>query len=343
MTRVWFNRTFSSVRTVLDLIRQGDQAGEFHLVCTHSQKEFPGFLSAHECAVEPSGLDAADYLGFCLDFCRERRIDFLWPGKEAQWLVAHQERFAEQGVEVLAAASVENLSILLDKARFYPEARRFSIPPPDFLEFRTAAEFETCHARLRASHEVLCVKPANGINGAGFRIIDERRGGLEILLQNALYSIPLDGLRRLLADADSFQPLLLMEFLGGPEYSVDCAGDGRRLVAQVQRRKAKAGGYGQRIVAIPALEQAVTEMTEAFGLRGLFNVQFREGRDGFRLLEINPRFSGGIGHTGVTGINLPYLALHGLIHGFAVGDSSPSAVGARVLELFHYRRVEEDA
>ena len=343
MTRIWFNRTFSNVRALFDLIRQGDEAGEFHRVCSHTQSGFPGLLSAHETALEPTGLTGPDYVDFCLDVCRERRIDCFWPGKESRLLAAHRERFAAQGVELFAVASPDALACLLDKARFYIDARRFSSPPPDTLEFSTLDAFETAYARLRATHDVLCVKPADGVNGAGFRVIEEQRSGLEILLQGALYSIHLDGLRQLLREAETFKPLLLMEFLGGAEYSLDCVGDGRRLVAVTQRRKARAGGYGQEIVEIPALTAAVAEMTAAFGLRGLFNVQFREGRDGFRLLEINPRFAGGIGYTGAAGLNLPYLALHGLIHGFPDGESPQVAGSAQVLEVPQFHRIEAAA
>jgi hypothetical protein len=340
MTRVWFNRIFSSVRALFDLVRQGDEAGEFHLVCTHTKTNFPGFAAAHEHALEPAGLSGSDYVDFCLDLCRERRIDCFWPGKEARLLAEHRDRFAEQGVRLLAVASADNLDVLLDKARFYARARSFSIPPPDSIEFCTAGEFETAYARLRASHDSLCVKPAVGVNGAGFRVIEEHRGGLDILLQGALYSIHLDGLRQLLSETDSFKPLLLMEFLGGSEYSLDCVGDGRRLVALTQRKKAREGGYGQQIVAIPELTQAVAEMTAAFGLTGLFNVQFREGRDSLRLLEINPRFAGGIGYTGAAGLNLPYLALHGLVHGFPEGQQPLVAASTQVLEVSQFCRTE---
>jgi biotin carboxylase len=340
MPRVWFNKTFSNVCALFDLVRQGDAAGEFHLVCSHTKKGFPGLAASHESALEPTGLTGSDYVDFCLDFCRERRIDFFWPGKEARLLAAHQSRFAEHGVRVLATASPDRLAVLLDKSRFYAQARGFSVPPPDYLEFSTTAEFETAYTRLRKSHEVLCVKPADGINGAGFRVIDEQRGGLEILLQGALYSIHRDGLRQLLSEAKTFKPLLLMEFLGGSEYSLDCVGDGQRLIALTQRKKSNEGGYGQQIVDIPVLTQAVAEMTDTFGLLGLFNVQFREGRDGFRLLEINPRFAGGIGYTGAAGLNLPYLALHGLIHGFDGAEPPLVATSARVLEVSQFCRVE---
>ncbi|MBK1700673.1 ATP-grasp domain-containing protein [Thiococcus pfennigii] len=342
MARVWFNRTFSNVRALLELIRRGDSAGEHELLCSHTQPGFPGFLAAHEAFLEPVQLKGDDYIDYCLATCATRGIDHLWPGKEAERLAAERPRFAAAGVEVLNVAAPETLALLRDKDRFGKRMRGAAIPPPDYRAIHTAAEFEAAYAELRARHPVLCIKPAEGVNGTGFRVIDEGRNGVQILLQGALHAIHLAGLRQLLGEAGEFPPLLLMEYLDGPEYSVDAVGDGQRLIALVQREKGGAGTYGQRIVARPALEQAVAEMTAAFALRGLFNIQFREGRDGLRLLEINPRFSGGIGYGALAGVNLPFLALDGLIHGFAAGPPPAVAVGARLLEVANVCRIGDE-
>ncbi len=104
------------------------------------RSEFPGFLSAHESrrGAEPVWT-RSDYVDFCLDFCRERRIDCLWPGKEARLLVAHRERFAEQGVRGAGRRlGGESGAFCSTRRASTREARRFSIPPPDSLEFRTA-------------------------------------------------------------------------------------------------------------------------------------------------------------------------------------------------------------
>ncbi|MGQ9659656.1 MAG: ATP-grasp domain-containing protein [Thermochromatium sp.] len=346
MTRVWFNRTFSDVRAVLDLIRRGDAAGEFHLVCTHPEASFPGFVPAHEHALEPAGLSGADYVDFCVDFCRKRHIDALWPGKEARLLAEQRERFAAIGVQLLSVAAPESLDRLHDKALFSLEARRFSIPTPETIPFRTAAEFTSAYERLRLTHERLCIKPVKGMNGDGFRVIREGGAGLEGLVRDGLYSIELDCLHQRLARTPPEATWLLMEYLAGDEYSLDAVGDGRRLIALTQRRKAAGGTYGQQIVARPDLTQAVSELTERFGLTGLFNVQFREGPDGPRLLEVNPRFAGGIGYTGATGLNLPYLALRGLIRGFTDQDYQDAprlAPEMTVLEVAQYERHRVEA
>ncbi len=67
-------------------------------------------------------------------------------------------------------------------------------------------------------------------------------------------------------------------------------------------------------------------------LNGNINVQFREGRDGLRLLEINPRMSGGIAMASLAGPNLPYLAIAAFDRGVTAVDVPPINVGIRVGE-----------
>jgi predicted ATP-grasp superfamily ATP-dependent carboligase len=53
----------------------------------------------------------------------------------------------------------------------------------------------------------------------------------------------------------------------------------------------------------------VERLTAHYYLNGLFNIQFKNGKDGPRLLEINPRPSGGFGMACLAGTNLAKLAL----------------------------------
>ncbi|MGH8474445.1 MAG: ATP-grasp domain-containing protein [Methylococcales bacterium] len=332
--RVWFNRTFSNLYSVLESIRQGDGAREFELVCSHDHPRFPGFLAAHEHFPEPADLNGPRYVDFCLDFCERSRIAVFVPGREATAIAESTTRFASSGVVLLNVASAENLRALNDKAGFYSSAFEFSMRPPDFGAFTSVGTFDAAYERLRARHPVLCMKPARGVFGTGFRVIDETRPGLDLILKGLQHHIALSDLRALLAEAQSFPTLLLMEFLDGLEYSADCVGDAANLVACVQRLKAPDGRYGQVIVEMPEIRSACAQLTRRYGLFGLFNVQFREGRHGLRLLEVNPRFSGGIGMSCAAGINLPYLTLRGAVHGFDDAVAAPPpALGARVLEI----------
>jgi len=125
-----------------------------------------------------------------------------------------------------------------------------------------------------------------------------------------------------------------MEYLEGREYSVDCVGDHGQLMAAVPRRKPQSSAAtGQRIDLHADILAACATLAESYGLNGCFNVQFRETGDQPRLLEINPRMSGGISMACAAGPNLPYIALAGFDRGFETVEIAPVRNGARVTEV----------
>jgi len=60
------------------------------------------------------------------------------------------------------------------------------------------------------------------------------------------------------------------------------------------------------------IDGMVTRLTDRYRLNGLFNIQFKEGVHGVRLLEINPRPSGGFGMACLSGANLAHIALQAI-------------------------------
>lgn len=335
MQRVWFNKTFSSVAAAIRLIRQADVVGDYHIVCSSTNPHALGFLTAHEAAIEPSGLKGEAYLDWCLHFCRANGIGIFVPGKEAGLVCAAREQFAQLGTRVLCAASQQVLDLLHDKARFYQTVDLKLAPPAAFRVVENAMQFDVAYRELRQAHPKLCVKPSQSVYGLGFSIIDEERSCAQLLLEGVQYHIGLDDLRRGFAAMDGFRTMLVMEYLDGHEYSVDCVGDNGRLVCAIPRKKALLSGQGQTIDLRDDILESTRQLTAAYGLNGVFNVQFREGRNGLGLLEINPRMSGGIAMACVAGPNLPYLALRGFDRGFNDLQIAAIRAGIRVTELAH--------
>ena len=331
--RVWFNRTFSSVHTAIDLIRKADTAERFHLIYSNPNRYVPAASVAHQFFVEPTGLDADAYIDWCLAFCREQRIDIFIPGKEASTLAAQHGRFAEAGTRVLSVAGPEQLALMHDKARFYAEVHVPEAPVAEFRTFTNLAEFEAAHTELRARHTTLCVKPSRSVFGLGFAVLDEKRSSAELLMAGIQYHIGVDDMRRGLAGMGEFRTMLLMEYLEGREYSVDCVGDHGKLIAAVSRKKGTESGSAQRIDMRPEVIAATRRLAADLGLNGNFNAQFREAGGAPRLLEINPRMSGGIGMACAAGPNLPYIALCGFADGFDKVEVPEVRNGARVIEL----------
>ncbi|HNG47382.1 MAG TPA: hypothetical protein PK944_06780, partial [Agitococcus sp.] len=68
MTRVWYNKSFSFVYNIVQLIKQQDVAKQFYLIVSHTQAHARGLLVADESYVEPSGLVAKAYVDWCLAF-----------------------------------------------------------------------------------------------------------------------------------------------------------------------------------------------------------------------------------------------------------------------------------
>ena len=315
MQRVWFNKTFSSVGAAIRLIRAADRAGDYEIVCSSTNAHAPVFLAAHESALEPSGLKGPDYLAWCLDFCLTQRIGIFIPGKEAALISAGRAQFEAQGTRVLCVAAQDTLDLLHDKARFY-QSVACSTPPAAFRVVETAQQFDDAWHALKKDHPKLCIKPSVSVYGLGFAVIDEECSSAQLLLQGVQYHIGLKDLERGFEAMETFRPMLLMEYLNGHEFSVDCVGDNGRLVCAIARKKPLLAGQGQLIDLRDDILESTRQLTETYGLNGVFNVQFREGQNGLGLLEINPRMSGGIAMACLAGPNLPYLALVGFDRGF---------------------------
>lgn len=331
--RVWFNRTFSSVHAAIELIRRADTDERFCIIHSNPNPRSPVARVVHEFHREPTGIEGGAYIDWCLAFCREQRIDIFVPGREATLLAGAHARFAAIGTRVLSCASEENLQLIHDKGRFYQEVDLPGAPVAEFRRFGDAAGFEEAYDQLRRRHAKLCVKPSRSIYGLGFAVLDETRSSAELLMAGAEYHVSLEDFRRALPALGEFRDMLLMEYLDGREYSVDCVGDKGRLVAAVARRKSAQAGAGQRIDQRADILEATARLARAYGLNGIFNVQFREAAGQARLLEINPRMSGGIGMACVAGPNLPWIALRGFADGFEAVEVAPVRNGIRVGEL----------
>lgn len=334
--KVWFNRGLSSVFNALRLIRQGDGAGEYRLVCTHLNPRFAGFLEADESAVEPPGLSGTAYVDYCLNFCQENGIGVFFPGKEVTSISRSLARFQDTGTTVACVTTGDRLDLINDKAAFYADivsSTEQVASLPDTEVVNTLAAFNAAYESLREYHEVVCIKPAISVFGLGFKIIDEAGSRFQRLVNGHDYRIGLDELRECLAEQETFRDLLVMEHLGGVEFSVDCLADHSGLLYAIMRKKSHRPGAGQLIDDNREIWAVVSNLVPRYALHGMFNVQFKQGRDGLKLLEINARMSGGIGMACLSGVNLPYLALRSITHGLTEADRIVPNQGIQVAML----------
>lgn len=111
--------------------------------------------------------------------------------------------------------------------------------------------------------------------------------------------------------------LMLLEYLPGDEYTVDCCGDaqGRLLVASIRRRAMLGRGIAlaSELVADAQIDAMVRAIAEELRIAGPFFVQCKRRADGTPvLLEVNARVGGSMGLTRLAGANIPQMAVFSL-------------------------------
>lgn len=327
--RVWFNRTFSSLHGALSMIKQGDPDRVYTLVYSASDPHPAICAECDEVLPEPADLKGEAYVDWCVETARQQHIDIFVPGREARLISAAAERFGAVGVRVLSAGSSNTLEALDDKAHFYQDVDCSAAPAPDFVACSTLAEFDLAIQQIVRNTKEVCIKPAQSVFGIGFRRIRTDRSAYDILMSANPYSIDLHTLRHALSRRTCFPAMLVMEYLNGPEFSVDCLADQGRIVVAVPRRKEATR---QIIDAREDIQDACRQIIAQFSLNGFINIQFREGEKGLRVLEVNTRMSGGIAMAAQAGVNLPYLGLRGFDKGYATLQVPQVRFGTAVFE-----------
>lgn len=281
------------------------------MVGSHPIASTPYLQSCDLVIDEPAGSGDA-FIAQALDVCRRHRIDVFIPGREMEWVSRAEADFAAAGVR-LQVSPASSIATLATKGTTYREAAALGVPVPaheivtDIQGFRQAAR------RLRAAGHQVCMKPDSDHGGNGFRILDEGEALLASLGRPPSVRVSQEVADQLLASVERFDPLVVSEYLPGPELSIDClSSPAGELLAALPRSK---GGleWTRELVDDPAALDIAAALVRAFGLRYLSNVQVKYSRlsNGRPvLLEVNTRAASGLYQScRAGGVNLPALAL----------------------------------
>lgn len=110
---------------------------------------------------------------------------------------------------------------------------------------------------------------------------------------------------------------IIQPFLTGDVFTVDCARDARGGVVTLTRRELlrTVNGLGTTVEICPEhpLDAVCRGILAHSGVVGAVNIEFIHHGDGYAFLEVNPRFSGGVGFSALAGYDfaLATLRCHG--------------------------------
>ena len=306
-TKIWFNRWFSTAYIYIDMIRNNLDGRKFEVYVTHSVKESVVLQNADHAEIEPL-LIGKEYVDYCLEFCKKNEIDLFIPKYDMVSIAPHLKEFENIGTKVMVCSDMKLMETIDDKAKFYESVRPYNIINiPDYFVVDNVKDFKIAYESLIKKGHRVCFKPVIGIGGEGFRVIDDRDDTFESIFEPINHRISLKKSINLLGSKKKFKPLMVMEFLEGNEYSIDCLAYGGKLYAAVPRKKLM--GRLEYIDGNSDLIKMARKFAEIYKLPYMFNLQFKMKNGVCKLLEINPRMSGGLYISALSGANFPYLAV----------------------------------
>ncbi len=299
---VWFNQGLSQIYDAVRLLREGS-AGAIAICVSHGDPDAPVRLIADLVVDEPPRESPEDaYVQWALDVCARHGVRLFVPSRHAAAIARARADFDVIGVRLQLAPAEALTGALEYKDVLYTEVTG-QMALPAYRVVTSRAAFDDAYAALRTDHRRVCVKPTHGVFGAGFRILDESIDPLDAIMQVHCNVAPLESYRSALAQTRRPFALMVMEYLDGPERSVDCLAWQGELVTAIARRKE---GRAQCLeTSGPAIESA-RWLVGHYRLDGIVNIQFRDARGSPHLLEINARIAGGMLYSCAAGVNLPY-------------------------------------
>lgn len=263
--------------------------------------------------------NSEDYVGFCLDVCRQHQVDVFYPWRHFSSLYQHKQQFSELGVQVIFSCSETDFYTLDNKAAFYRHlfAKNIPVSIPRFASANTKTEFIAQYNLLRPDVHKLCMKPSVSIYAAGFKVIHDEPDydpWQALLYGKDKYAIAYDQLIHLLPD-EFPKEMMLLDFLPGDEYSHDLLCRNGEIIAGTIRQKHHAHDKYQLLIQNSEIERMSVLLVAEFNLSGFINIQYRDDKDGVPfVLEINPRISGGFPKITLAGIDYVDLFVKMLTH-----------------------------
>ena len=309
MINIWFNHWFSTAYHLINLMKS-ENPDKFHFIGSSRSNICVFTKACDEKYSEPLNISRAEYIKFCLDFCRQHDVKIFVPRHNLADISKHYRDFQNIGVKLFADSDSENAMILDDKILTY---RKISeICPETIPEYYSANSLESfihIYENLNEKYRV-CYKLAVDEGACSFRIIDKNLESITALLNSPNYKISFDTAKKILSQYDFNIPLIVMPYLDGIEISADCLNtpDGNIIIPRY-----KNGRY-EEIIFDENIMHICDRIINYLDIKMPLNIQFKCMNGKPYLLEINPRMSGGLQASCMaTGINIPNIALNQLM------------------------------
>ena len=297
------------------IVKQLQKTNNFYIIGAdiNNQNEIATSLDCNEFHKFPYST-TDEYVEFALKFCKEHQVDYYYAviDKEVVNISRNRDKFAAIRTK-LCVANYEFAHVCHFKDAL-SEWLHINYPDIAIKEYK----------RLKDAKDAaypLFIKPTEGVASNGCKRINS----YEELLVNV--------------DEKSVgKKILIQDYVTGSIITVDCIRNkSTKQTAQIQRREilrnSNGCGIAVEIIYSEKLKEICDYLMESLDLNGVVNIEFFETENGFKIIEINPRFSAGTQYSCMAGINTVLEAMN-------IIDEKPCAFGKIEIGAHYAERYE---
>lgn len=287
----------------------------FYFVGIDNTRDTMGFLWVDKFYTISKPSDP-NYIEDLLKVASKEKVDLIipWTNEEALLIAKHSHLFKKRGLKLLNNTE-EKIRSVVDKGVMFENLKAKGFPVPNYKLTSNLEEIKQAVISLGYPKKSVVIKPRSLSGERGFCIIDNKP---ELNKRGFGNKLPLNAFLSLLEESGKTKDLdyLVMDFLGGRDYSVDClCKEGESLFIIPRTRINAMGGVSLigEFTDDTKVRKQVEKVIKDFDFSYNVNIQlkYKETKSsGIPLIyDINPRISGTIVASGGAGINLLYFGI----------------------------------
>jgi carbamoyl-phosphate synthase large subunit len=317
--------TVGTVHSIREHLGRRTQTFDYKIIGIDSNPNITSEIcSPHTCDKfysVPNAKSQQSYIEYIQHICDNERIDLIIPQTtiENEILSKHIYNYTspiDPDINVLVQ-EYSTFSILNNKATLYDHISKKlndDYIPKTCITDRPTGLFD-CIEKNFNENDRFVIKPILSNGSRGMRIIDRNIDTASRFFSDKIDSvISISMLKTFFKNDTIFKiPLLVMEYLPGDEYSVDCFRKDSTFKRIVMRKRVEIKNgitWISEVVYEPELERICDELLEEYDIKGVVGFQFKKDSEGnFKILECNPRIQGSMIASTLAGCNIIGLGI----------------------------------
>lgn len=275
-----------------------------------SRKDFDAFYTVPAAKEE-------NFISSVMEIALKENVDIIIPcvTRELAKFANARELFQEKGICV-ATMDPQTIEVANNKGKLLTAMKEAGLPTADFYLANTIEEVEAAFQKLGYPQKAVCVKAVEGNGSRAVRLVDANISMSNLFFNekpNGMY-ISKHDLMLLLKEKSVFpKELMLMQALPGEEYSVDLITENGETLVAVCRKGMQVVSSNQTMSVVVDEPEIIEHCKKVVALLKLsgnigFDLKCDENGTAF-VLEINPRFTGGIVTCLAANANMPWLGI----------------------------------